>query len=36
VFQPFGHKWEQKKIKQIMNEQDNDINKPDWNVIGYQ
>jgi transcriptional regulator with XRE-family HTH domain len=29
VFQPFGHKWEQKKIKQIMNEQDNNINKPD-------
>jgi transcriptional regulator with XRE-family HTH domain len=27
VFQPFGDKWEQKKIKQIMNEQGNNISK---------
>lgn len=25
VFQPFGEKWEQKKFKQLMNEQDNNI-----------
>ncbi|MGK0372154.1 MAG: hypothetical protein ACJAW1_002403 [Glaciecola sp.] len=24
VFQPLGEKWEQKKIKQLMDEQDND------------
>lgn len=29
VFQPFGDKWQQKKIKQIMNEQDNNSKDPD-------
>ena len=29
VFQPFGDKWQQKKFKQIMNQQDNAFKDPD-------